>query len=583
MLARELKKKYLEFFKSKGHAIIHSASLIPENDPSVLFTTAGMHPLIPHLLGEEHPEGKRLANCQKCLRTDDIDYVGDEMHLTFFEMLGNWSLGDYFKKEAITWSYEFLTKHLNIDPEKLHVTVFAGDNEIPRDEESAEIWRSLGIPEERIHFLPRKDNFWGPVGETGPCGPCTEMFIDTGKPPCSEDCKPGCACGKYFEIWNDVFMEYNRTKDGRFEKLKQHNVDTGMGVERTVAILQGKKSVYETEVFMPIMKKIDELKKNSDIRAERIIADHIKAATFILGDQNGVVPSNKDQGYVLRRLIRRAIRFARQLGIEKEFCSELAKIVIDIYKDDYPELELNKDIIITELNKEEERFSKVLEAGLKQFNKMLKKGTITGKDAFILFSSFGFPFEMTKELAKEHGIIINEAEFQEEFKKHQELSRTAAKQKFKSGLIDESYECAKLHTATHLLHAALRKVLGEKVRQMGSNITPERLRFDFSFDRKLTEDELKKVEDLVNQKIQEGLPVIKKIMSLEEAQAEGALAFFGHRYGDKVSVYDIPGFSKEVCAGPHVKNTKELGRFKIIKEEGVSAGVRRIKAILEKV
>ena len=579
MNTKELKKKFLEFFKSRGHIIIKSSPLIPENDPTVLFTTAGMHPIVPFLLGTSHPSGKRLADVQKCIRTGDIDSVGDDTHLTFFEMLGNWSLGDYFKKDAIEFSFEFLTKELKLPVKKLAITCFSGDKDAPKDEEAAGIWMKLGIPKERIAFLPKENNWWGPAGETGPCGPCTEMFywISDEEPPKNFDPDDN----KWVEIWNDVFMQYTKTKDGKYELSKQKNVDTGMGTERVAAILQEKKNVYETEVFLPIIREIKTLSKNHNETYTRIIADHLKAASFILGDEIGVRPSNLGQGYVLRRLIRKSIRLGKLLGIKDKFTSKIARIVVEIYKEDYPELLLNKDVIVNELDEEEERFTKTLETGLKQFDKLSKEKNISGKDAFILFSSYGFPFEMTEELAKEKNIRINKKEFDEEFKKHQELSRTATEGIFKGGLADASYENAKLHTATHLLHAALRKILGEKVQQKGSNITPERLRFDFSFDRKLADSEIKKAEDMVNEKIKEKLPVIKKISSPEEAKAEGALAFFGHKYGDKISIYDIKGFSKEICMGPHVENTKELGKFKIIKEEAVAAGVRRIKAILE--
>ena len=585
--AKELKQKYFEFFKTKEHALISSASLIPEHDPTVLFTTAGMHPLVPFLMGQPHPLGKRLVDVQKCIRTGDIDAVGDGMHLTFFEMLGNWSLGDYFKKEAIEWSFEFLTKWLGFNPDKISVTVFAGDKDAPKDEESASIWKSLGIPEERIYYLPKEDNWWGPAGKTGPCGPCTEMFIDTGKRKCSPECRPGCSCGKYFEIWNDVFMEYNKNEDGSYEKLKQRNVDTGMGVERTVAMINGYDSVYETDVFKPIIDKIKELAKvdnftHEQTRSVRIIADHVKAATFILGDERGVIPSNLDQGYILRRFIRRSIRHGRLLGIESDLCRPIAKVVIDLYEDDYPELKEKEKFIMNELLKEEERFRYTLEKGLREFEKIAKKGDISGKDAFLLFQSYGFPFEITRELASERGIKVDEEEFNKEFKKHQELSRKGAEQRFKGGLSEASEITAKLHTATHLLGEALRRVLGSKdIKQKGSNITPERLRYDFNFDRKLTPEEIKKVEDLVNEKIKEGLAVIKEEMPLEEAIRSGAQAEFGAKYPPKVFVYSVGDFSKEICMGPHVSNTSELGHFKIIKEESVAAGIRRIKAILE--
>jgi len=586
----KLIKLYLEFFKKKAHKIIPNVSLIPENDPTVLFTTAGMHPLIPFLLGQPHPLGKRLVNVQKCLRTDDIDKVGNDFHLTFFEMLGNWSLGDYFKGDAIRWSFEFLTgkEWLGLDKERIYITVFAGDEDVPKDEESGRIWQMTGIPKERIFYLPKKDNFWGPAGDTGPCGPDTEMFYDSGKEPCSEQCKPGCPCGKYFEIWNDVFMEYNKTADGNYELLEQKNVDTGMGVERTVAVLQGKKTVYEIETFKPIVEKIKEIAKietpnEKQEKSIRIITDHIRASTFILGDENTVTPSNVGQGYVLRRLIRRAIRHGRLIGIEKGFLDRLAKIVISLYEKNYPELRKKKDFILKELKKEELKFRKTLARGLRKFERIAKQSKkINGKDAFLLFQSFGFPIEMTVELAEEAGITVDEKGFKEEFKKHQKLSRVGAEKRFKGGLIDASEQTTKLHTATHLLNEALRRVLKKKdIVQKGSNITPERLRFDFNFERKLTEEEIKDVEKLVNEQIKKALPVRREEMTIEEAKERGAQAVFEHKYGEKVSVYFIGDFSVEICGGPHVKNIKELGNFKIIKEEGIAAGIRRLKAILE--
>ncbi|MEM7821787.1 MAG: alanine--tRNA ligase [Candidatus Aenigmatarchaeota archaeon] len=585
--SRKLIKLYIEFFKQKNHKVIPNASLIPQEDPTVLFTTAGMHPLVPFLLGQPHPMGKRLVNVQKCLRTDDIDKVGDDFHLTFFEMLGNWSLGDYFKEEAIKWSFEFLTdkKWLGLDKERLYVTVFAGDKDVPRDEESAKIWQSVGIPKERIFYMPKKDNWWGPVGETGPCGPDTEMFYDSGKEPCGKDCKPGCSCGKYFEIWNDVFMQYNKTKEGKYELLKQKNVDTGMGVERTVAVLQNKKSVYEIETFRPIVEKIKEIAKiklpdEKQERSIRIIADHVKASVFIMAEE--IVPSNVDRGYVLRRLIRRCIRHGKIIGIEKEFIGDLAKIVIEIYKKDYPYLEEKKEFILNEIKKEELKFRNTLERGLKKFEEIAKRvKKISGKDAFLLFQSFGFPIEMIKELANELGIQVDERGFEKEFERHKKISRVGAEKKFKGGLADTSEQTTKLHTATHLLNEALRRVLGRRdIVQKGSNITPERLRFDFNFDRKLTEEEIRKVEEVVNEQIKKALPVKREEMTVEEAKKIGAQAVFEHKYGERVSVYSIGNFSVEICGGPHVKNTKELGRFKIIKEEAVAAGIRRIKAKL---
>lgn len=587
MDAKELKQKYLDFFKSKGHSIIESASLIPEHDPTVLFTTAGMHPLVPFLTGQEHPLGKRLVDVQKCIRTGDIDSIGDNSHLTFFEMLGNWSLGDYFKKDAIEWSFEFLTEILKFDIDKIFVTVFQGDKDAPKDDESASIWNRLGIPEERIFFLPKEDNWWGPAGTTGPCGPCTEMFIDTGKKKCSPECRPGCSCGKYLEIWNDVFMEYSKVAEGKFEKLKQKNVDTGMGVERTIAMMQGKDNVYDTELFIPLIagiKKSAEVKNitHEQTRSVRIIADHIRAAVFILGDERGVAPSNVDQGYILRRFIRRAIRHGKLLGIEKGLCMPLAKIVVNMYKDFYPELKKNNKFIMDELLKEEERFRDTLEKGLKQFEKLACQGDISGKEAFLLFQSYGFPFEMVRELAGEKGIKVDEEGYEKEFEKHQELSRKGAEQRFKGGLSEASEITAKLHTATHLLGQALRKVLNnEDIKQKGSNITPERLRYDYNFDRKLTDEELKAVESEVNRIIQEGIEIKKEEMDTKKAIASGAQSEFGAKYPPKVWVYSVGDYSKEICMGPHVKNTSELGKFKIIKEESVAAGIRRIKAVLE--
>ncbi|MBW2975248.1 alanine--tRNA ligase [Candidatus Woesearchaeota archaeon] len=587
MKTRELKKRYLEFFRKKKHALISSSSLIPEHDPTVLFTTAGMHPLVPYLMGQPHPQGKRLADVQKCIRTVDIDNVGDPSHLTFFEMLGNWSLGDYFKKEAIGWSFEFLTKVLGFDTSKLSVTCFKGDKDAPKDEESAKIWISLGIPKERIYFMPKEDNWWGPAGKTGPCGPCTEMFIDTGIEKCSDKCQPGCSCGRYFEVWNDVFLEYNKISETKFEKLKQKNVDTGMGVERTAAMLQGKKTVYETETFTPIINRIKELAGIEEPNEKqelsiRIITDHIRASVFILGDDLGISPSNLDQGYILRRFIRRCIRHGKLLGIEREFLTELAKIVIKLYKEDYAELEKNKKFILDEIKKEDERFRAVIEKGLHRFDRMISDNRISGKEAFLLFQSYGFPIEMTEELAEEKGIKVDREGFQKEFEKHQELSRIGAEKRFKGGLGDNSAETTRLHTATHLLNQALREVLGKKdIFQKGSNITPERLRFDFNFDRKLEKEELKKVEDWVNGRIKEELPVKMEEMTVEEARKKGAQGVFEDKYGEKVFVYSIGGRSKEICGGPHVKNRKELGHFRIRKEQSSAAGVRRIKAVLE--
>ena len=580
MTARELKRKYLDFFQKKGHTVIPSASLVPEHDPTVLFTTAGMHPLVPFLLGEPHPAGKRLVNVQKSLRTDDIDDVGDSWHNTFFEMLGNWSLGDYWKCEAIEWSFEFLTRELGLDPNRIHVTVFGGDPETPgvgSDEESIEIWKSLGIPEKRIYKLGKKDNWWGPIGNTGPCGPDSEMFYDTGSPEHGERCQPGETCGKFAEIWNDVFMEFNKTADGRYVPLKQKNVDTGMGVERTVAILQGKDNVYETELFEPIMAKIKSLAKNWDERSARIVADHLRAATFIIADR--VVPSNIERGYILRRLIRRSIRYGRMLSIEENFTTKIADVTVNIFHENYPELSKENQKIRDELSREEEKFSISLEKGLREFEKQKE---ITGKTAFYLYETFGFPIEMTAELAEEKGMEVDKKEFEKEFERHQEISRVGGK-KFAGGLADHSEITVRGHTATHLLHQALRDVLGGQVHQTGSNITPERIRFDFSHGEKLTEPQIKKVEQIVNSKIRDGLLVKKELMTQEEADKAGAIGLFREKYGERVSIYKIGDYSTEYCGGPHVGRTSQIGRFKIIKEEALGAGQRRIRATLNSV
>ncbi|MCK9595654.1 alanine--tRNA ligase [Candidatus Pacearchaeota archaeon] len=563
MNRKELIKKYLDFFKSKGHAILPSASLVPENDPTVLFTTAGMHPLVPYLLGQSHPLGKRLCNVQRCIRTGDIDEVGDTYHHTFFEMLGNWSLGDYFKKEAIEFSFEFLTKILKIPKEKLTVTCFKGEKEIPKDEEAAKIWKSLGVT--KIKFLGRKDNWWGPAGKTGPCGPDTEMFVNN------------------IEIWNDVFMQYNKDSEGKYIPLKQKNVDTGMGVERTTAILNNLNDNYLTDCFLPIIKKIEELsgkeygKNKDETKAMRIIADHIKASVFIVAD--GIVPGNVEHGYIVRRLIRRAIKYGMDLGM-KDFIINVAKPVFDIYED-YSEITKNKKIILQELEKEEKRFQLTLEKGMNKFEKFAKNKKISGEESFLLYQSYGFPIEMIEEECKKNKIKLNKENFQKELQKHQELSRTATQGKFKSGLADSSERTTKLHTATHLLLSALRIVLkNDNIMQKGSNITSERLRLDFNFNRKLTPEEIKKVEDLVNAEIQKSCEVKREEMSPEEAKKKGAIGVFEKKYGEKVSVYTIEDFSKEICAGPHVKNTCEIGKFNITKEEGSSAGIRRIKATI---
>ena len=591
--ADQLRDLYLDFFKSKGHAVISGASLIPENDPTVLFTTAGMHPLVPYLMGQPHPAGHRLTDVQKCVRTGDIDAVGDSAHLTFFEMLGNWSLGDYFKKEAISWSFEFLTTKLGFSPESLYVTVFRGEDGIPADEEAAEIWRSMGLPDDHIFRLPREDNWWGPAGQTGPCGPDTEMFIDTGKPKCSEDCRPGCHCGKYIEIWNNVFMQYNKAADGTLEPLKQHNVDTGMGVERTICMMNGLETVYDTDVFQPIIAKIRELRtvvpENPEeaLRSERIIADHMRTSTFLLGDQNGsVVPGNVGANYVLRRLIRSAVRHARKLGIPQGFTADIANVVVDEYSHVYPELRQNHARILQELHQEETRFGKTLDEGKREFDKIaaiLKEhgqNQINGRTAFKLYDTYGYPLEMTVELAAENGFTVDREGYEAAFRKHQELSRQG-EGTFKAGLADHSEATVAMHTATHLLHKALKVVLGEHCNQKGSNITPERLRFDFTHPEKMTPEQIQKVEDLVNEQIQKDLPVKREMMTLDEARAQGATALFSSKYGEQVSVYSIGDFSKEVCGGPHVGHTGDMGHFKILKESSSSAGVRRIKAVLE--
>ncbi len=593
LTANELRQKFIDFFVSKEHTQISGASLIPENDPTVLFTTAGMHPLVPYILGADHPAGKRLVNYQKCIRTGDIEAVGDPHHLTFFEMLGNWSLGDYSKKEAITYSYEFLTEILGLDINELSVTVFAGDDEVPRDNTAYEMWRSVGIPEERIYFLGREDNWWGPAGETGPCGPDTEMFIDTGRPPCGDNCRPGCSCGKYFEIWNDVFMGYKKNADGSYVEMSRKCVDTGMGIERTTAILQGKQSVYETEVFAPIIAEIERLssKRYGDDEGSdtsiRILADHVRTSVFILGDQRGMAPSNVGQGYILRRLIRRAVRHGHKLGIEGAFLGRLAPIVFDLYGKPYPELLQNREFVLKELAGEEAKFSETLAKGEREFEKMLpnllkgKDRIISGRTAFKLYDTYGYPLELTAELAGEHGFTVDEAGFNAAFEKHQEISRSGASQQFKGGLADHSERTTALHTATHLLHQALRMVLGDHVGQKGSNITVDRLRFDFTHPAAMTSEEIQRVEDIVNEQIKRDLPVTCVTMTLKEAREAGAIALFEGRYDEQVKVYSAGDFSKEVCGGPHVTHTGLLGHFKIAKEQSSSAGVRRIRATLE--
>lgn len=620
MKAAEIRNLYLEFFKSKGHAVIPSASVVPENDPTVLFTTAGMHPLVPYLLGEKHPEGTRLCDSQKCIRTGDIDEVGDATHLTFFEMLGNWSLGDYFKKEAIEWSFEFLTGSdwLGLPIEKLAVSVFEGDDDAPRDEESADIWKSLGMPEARIAYLPKKDNWWGPAGSTGPCGPDTEMFYWVGDGPAPEAFDP--EDDTWVEIWNDVFMQYNKKEDGTFEPLEQQNVDTGMGLERVTAVMQGKNNVYETELFAGVFEELDKLSSVDDMHAKRVIADHLKAATFIIGD--GVTPSNTDQGYVLRRLIRRAVRYGKKLGIEREFIADISKIYINDFKGHYTELATHEQKILDELMAEEKQFSETLVKGEKEFEKLLyriekkfehtgeRDTEISGKDAFKLYDTYGFPIEMTQELAEEHGLRVDVEGFDAAFKEHQEKSRAGAEQKFAGGLADHSEDTKMLHTATHLMLEALRQVLGDHVNQRGSNITAERLRFDFSHDEKMTDEQKAEVEKYVNEAIDADYQVGFVEMTVEQARTIGATGIFEEKYdkdlGGKVKVYfmghgeaakdqeavqsrvdsggELPSkedyFSVEICGGPHTEHTGKLGSFKIKKEESSSKGVRRIKAII---
>ncbi|OGY44577.1 MAG: alanine--tRNA ligase [Candidatus Buchananbacteria bacterium RIFCSPHIGHO2_02_FULL_40_13] len=606
MTTKELKEKYLTFFERRNHKLISGASLLPTNDPTVLFTTAGMHPLVPYLLGEKHPAGQRLVNIQKCIRTGDIDQVGDAWHLTFFEMLGNWSLGDYFKPEAITMSFDFLTQELGIPVEKLAVSCFEGEekNNIPPDDESAKIWQSLGLAKGRIAFLGRSDNWWGPAGQTGPCGPDTEMFYWTGNEPVPENFDPAND-HNWVEIWNDVFMQYNKTADGQYEELKQKNVDTGLGLERTAAVLSHLKSVYDIEPLSTIVLQITSLMSDLELAPEyvsdlnladqagletektiRIIADHLRAATFILAE--GIEPSNVEQGYVLRRLIRRAIRYGQKLGLVENFTPRIAEVVIDKMGGFYKELRTNRDFIISQLAKEEEKFNETLKKGLKELEKIGQNKKVSGSEAFKLFTTYGFPYEMTVELAKERGWEVAEKEYQEEFSKHREISRQGSSQKFKGGLADQSIETTSLHTAAHLLLAALRRVLGNHVYQKGSNITAERLRFDFSHPDKLTDEQKKRVEDLVNEQIAKDLPVTIEELTVAEAKKRGAMGVFEARYGEKVKVYSIgdsvPGgqvFSQEICGGPHATQTGELGHFKIQKEESSSSGVRRIKAILE--
>ncbi len=599
MTANELRSKYIEFFKSKNHVEISGQSLIPENDPSVLFTTAGMHPLVPYLLGEPHPAGTRLTDYQKCVRTGDIDEVGDPSHLTMFEMLGNWSLGDYFKKESISYSYEFLTGKdwLALDPRMISVTVFAGDENAPRDEEAAAVWLSVGMPEDKIAYLPASDNWWA-AGPTGPCGPDTEIFywVGQGLPP--EGSNKATDSANWMEIWNNVFMQFNRVDEKTLEPLPKKNVDTGMGLERTNCILQGKTSVYLTEVFLPIIGKIEELSgykygddETKDVSV-RIIADHARSAAFILGDQKGVTPDRVGAGYVLRRLIRRAVRHGMKLGIDKDFMADIAKVVVENFKNAYPELEENKEKIFSELTKEEAKFRSTLKKGEAEFQKMLPnlnknpKKIISGKVAYNLYETYGYPLELTEELGKENGLSVDVEGFKEAERKHQEASKTAEAGKAKGGIAEQSDVATKYHTATHLLQQALTDVLGNQVAQKGSNINAERMRFDFTFERPMTKEEIQKVEDIVNEKIKEDLPVTMEVMTLDQAKAEGARALFVNKYGEQVKVYTIgrdpksDWYSKEVCGGPHVQHTLQIGDFKIVKEQSSSAGVRRIKAVI---
>ena len=585
MKAIEIRNKYLNFFKEHGHTVIPSAPLIPENDPSVLFTTAGMQPLVPYLLGEKHPLGTRLTDYQKCVRTNDIEEVGDNRHLTYFEMLGNWSLGDYFKEESIQMSFDFLTKELQIPVEKLSVTVFAGDEDCPRDEIAAECWKKAGILDGYIYYYGKDDNWWI-AGEEGPCGPDTEMFYDTGKPACGPDCQPSCDCGKYVEIWNNVFMEYFKDKDGNYSKLSQRNVDTGLGLERMTMLLQGKETPFDTELFKPVMDKLSELQKIDNIESRRIIAEHLRSSMMIISD--GGRPSNVDRGYILRRLIRRMVRHMNKLQINLDEISTLIDINVENLKEMYPELEKNAETIKNVIIEEKDKFVKTLAHGEKEFEKEMNRAKQSGKDkiegnvVFKLYDTYGFPPEVTSELAKENGMTVDMKEFDELFKAHQEKSRLGSEQKFKGGLAEQNDTTIAYHTATHLLNAALKVVLGPETHQRGSNITTERMRFDFNCDHKLTDEEKQKAEDLVNEWIKEALPVTVEEMSKEEAVKSGAECMFIEKYPDIVTVYSIGNVSKELCGGPHVKNTSEIGKFKIKKEEASSAGVRRIKAVIER-
>ncbi len=584
MKAIDIRNKYLNFFKAHGHSVIPSAPLIPENDPSVLFTTAGMQPLVPYLLGQKHPAGTRLTDYQKCVRTNDIEEVGDNRHLTYFEMLGNWSLGDYFKEESIQMSFDFLTKELQIPVEKLSVTVFAGDSDCPRDEVAAQCWKKAGILDGHIYYYGKDDNWWI-AGEEGPCGPDTEIFYDTGKEPCSPDCQPSCGCGKYVEIWNNVFMEYFKDKDGKYSKLSQQNVDTGLGLERMTMLLQGAKTPFDTELFKPVMDKLYDLQKVDIIESRRIVAEHLRSSMMIISD--GGRPSNVDRGYVLRRLIRRMVRHMNKLQIDLSEISTLIEIYVENLKEMYPDLENNKQVIISTIVEEKDKFVKTLSHGEKEFVKAMNNSKAQGKDkidgnvVFKLYDTYGFPPEVTMELAEENGYLVDMKEFEELFKAHQEKSRQGSSQKFKGGLAGDSEVETKYHTATHLLNAALKLVIGPDTHQRGSNITTERMRFDFNCDHKMTDEEKQKVEEIVNQWIKEDLPVTMEEMTKEEAIKSGAECMFIEKYPDIVTVYSIGDISKELCGGPHVKSTSEIGTFKIKKEEASSAGIRRIKAVIE--
>ena len=587
LTTHELKRLWLEFWTSKGYKTIPSASVVPENDATVLFTTAGMHPLVPYLLGEKHPMGDKLCDYQACIRTNDIDDVGDPSHCTFFEMLGNWTLGECNKREMIKNSFAFLTEKLGIPKDRLAVSVYAGDENAPRDTEAHDAWVEAGLDNTQVFYLPKENNWWALGGGTGPCGPDTEMFFDTGKPKCCDTCSPACDCGKYLEIWNDVFMQYYVKEAGQpVEKLARPNIDTGMGLERTVCVLNGVESVYDTGIFKDV---IDYLSKFANApyveenikKSYRVICDHIRASVFILS--SGITPAPVGQGYVLRRLIRRSVNHARKIAIEKQQILEVAKIYVNEYQEYYPEIKEKQDLILKELDEEIEKFSKTIQLGQKEFEKVAfysKDKTINGKTAFRLYDTFGFPLELTIEMAKEIGYNVDEEGYHKAFLEHQEKSRTAAAGTFKGGLSDTSDNTARLHTATHLLLAGLQTLFDENIVQKGSNITPERLRFDFNFPRKMLPEELKQLEDFVNDAIKKEIDVTCEEMTLDQARASGAKGIFANKYGDKVKVYTIGNVSKEICGGPHANNTRELKSFKIIKEESSSSGVRRIKAVI---